>query len=119
MDNNAPFGGYFPLADLDDSLYQEVYQFVIGKYDLLLTKTVESVRYQIVQGTNFMIEFTNYPFSHDIYVVIAHKPLGATAPHVDHIYKNGVDIHNTIVTTSSSILGAFNYEADTEFKGLY
>lgn len=109
LSTGFPFGGFLPLADLQDTLYLEVYQHVLGSYQMLATKTVQSVRYQLVQGTNFMIEFSNYPFSHSVYVVMAFKSLDSSIPpSVTSISKNGVDISNTIVN-DLTLPGAFNY----------
>ena len=44
-----------------------------------------------------MIEFNNYPFTNDIYVAVAKQPLGGTVS-VVNIFKNGVDVTNTIVS---------------------
>jgi hypothetical protein len=118
LGSGSGLGGFLPLVNLQDVTYQQVYQMIVSSYPFLQTKTVESVRYQIVAGTNFMIEFHNYPFSRDRFFVIANKPLGSGAPTVTSIYKNGVDIGNSIAS-SLSIPGAFNYEADVTFKGLY
>jgi len=111
-------GGYLPFIDLQDASYLEVYTHVVGKYPTLLTKTVESVRYQMVAGVNFLIEFNNHPFSHDKYQVIAHKPLSASVS-ITSINKNGVDISNTVLSNGVAMPGVFNYEADTTFREVY
>lgn len=48
-------GGYLPFVDLQDATYIEVYNHVLAKQPVLLTKTVESVRYQLVAGVNFLL----------------------------------------------------------------
>ena len=48
-------GGYLPFVDLQDATYIEVYNHVLVKQPVLLTKTVESVRYQLVAGVNFLL----------------------------------------------------------------
>lgn len=102
-------GGYVPFVSLDDPIYLEVYQYIIQQYPYLATKRVESVRYQIVQGTNFMIELNNDPFSNDIYLAMAFKPLGSASPSIISLHRNGVDITKNAFSSSLGIPGAFNY----------
>ena len=64
-----------------------------------------------------MIEFSNYPFSDDIFIVIAYKPL-VLPTIIKSIYKNGADVTQTLINMPA-IPGAFNYETDQIFKDLY
>ena len=116
VDLEGAMGGYLPLTDLQDSSYQTVYQHVVSHFPILTHKQVESVRYQMVAGVNYLIEFTHYPFSYDVYLVVVHLPLSGQSPQVQTIHKNGVDISNTIVSNSLALPGAFNYEADSHFR---
>ena len=63
----------------------------------------------MVAGTNFIIIFSSYPFSDNIYQVAVHKPLGMLPSVITSLHKNGVDVSNTIVETSINIPGVYNY----------
>lgn len=102
-------GGYLAFVNLQDATYLACYQQLLNQYPFLSTKTVQEVRYQIVAGTNFMIEMNNQPFSNDNYVAIVFKPLSSTPPTVTQIYKNGVNITSTILTNTLALPGVFNY----------
>lgn len=52
-------GGYLPLPNLQDSYYVTGKNYLLQTYTFLTGKTLESVRYQIVSGTNYMLEYNN------------------------------------------------------------
>ncbi len=52
-------GGYLPLAHLQSSSYLTAKNYLLQQYSYLQGKNLESVRYQIVAGTNYMLEFNN------------------------------------------------------------
>ena len=66
-----------------------------------------------------MIQFNNDPFSYDTYLVMVFKPLGNASPSIASMSKNGVDITMNAFSSSLGVPGAFNYEADATFKGIY
>jgi hypothetical protein len=76
---------------------------------------VQDVRYQVVAGANFLLTLNAQPFSDEIYVASIYQPLNGN-PVINSLYKNGLDITNTIMIKPS---GPYNYEADTNFKSLY
>jgi hypothetical protein len=76
---------------------------------------VQDVRYQVVSGANFLLTLNAQPFSDDLYVASIYQPLNGN-PVVNSLYKNGLDITNTIMIKPP---GAYNYEADANFKALY
>lgn len=63
----------------------------------------------MVQGTNFMIEFNNDPFSKDTYLAVVFKPVGVASPQIVSMHKNGVDITMNAFSSSLGVPGAFNY----------
>lgn len=111
-------GGYLPFYDLEDQTYLEVKNFAVSRFPVLEGKVVREVRYQMVAGVNFLVEFECLPLSEDIYQVLVFKPL-SLSPQILSIYRNGVDISNTIVSSNPGIPGVFNYEADATFKEVY
>lgn len=110
-------GGYLPLLNLNDPTYLQAKQLVIQSYPFLNNKIVESVRYQVVSGINFMIEFNNDPFSADSYLVTVFIPLGTGTPTINQLYRSGIDVKNNLMPTA--VPGSFNYEADPTFRALY
>lgn len=52
-------GGYLPLAHLQSSTYLTAKNYLLQQYSYLQGKNLQSVRYQIVAGTNYMLEFNN------------------------------------------------------------
>lgn len=110
-------GGFLPLLNLNDPTYLQTKQFVVQSYPFLSNKIVESVRYQLVTGTNFMIEFNNNPFSADSYLVVVFVPLGTGTPTITQLYRSGIDVKNNAMPVG--VPGSFNYEADPTFRGLY
>lgn len=103
---NIP-GGYLPLLTLTDPIYLSAYSFLVSNYPFLIYKNVEDVRYQLVAGTKYLITFNSQPFSTDIHVAVIFQPLGVgSQPVISSIYKNGIDITNTIMSTPP---GGYNY----------
>lgn len=52
-----------PFYYLDDQTYLEVKDFVVNKFPVLDGKVVKEVRYQMVAGVNFLLEFDCLPIS--------------------------------------------------------
>lgn len=80
--------------------------------------TIESVRYQIVSGTNYLINFNDLPFSSDHYIAIVYYPISGS-PTVTSLHRNGIDITHCLLILPFTQTGAFNYELDTTFKSMY
>jgi hypothetical protein len=111
-----PLGGYLPLLKMTDPNYLKAYAALTKKYTFLANKNVEDVRYQLSAGTTFIISLNQIPFSNDEYVAVVFQPINDPNPQINFLYKNGIEITNTILTTKA---GAYNYEGDGIFKNLY
>lgn len=98
--------GYLPLLSLADPSYLCSYAYLLLRYPFLVYKNVEGVRYQLVAGTNFMITLNSQPFTDDVYVALIYQPLNLGTPVISAIYKNGIDITNTLFSTPA---GSYNY----------
>jgi hypothetical protein len=70
-------------------------------YPALLTKNIESVRSQVVAGTNFMLMLNNLPFSKDQYIAIVSVSLGTTSASILNLYRNGIDVKQAKLPTPS------------------
>ncbi len=49
-------------------------------------------------------------------MALIYQALGPVTPVINSLYKNGIDITNTLIPT---IPASYNYEVDTNFKSLY
>ena len=98
--------GYLPLLSLTDPSYLCSYAYLLLRYPFLVYKNVEGVRYQLVAGTNFMITLNSQPFTDDVYVALIYQPLNLGLPVISALYKNGIDITNTLFSTPT---GSYNY----------
>jgi len=63
----------------------------------------------MVAGTNFMIILNGYPFNDDEYIAVVNQPLGNATPSVTSLYKNSMDIKNTIINNPFAVAGVFNF----------